>query len=890
MEVSEKKTKKDPEAGGPAPSSSSSSKDGDSRFKGERRQQYALWAHHMALVAAVSLVALGIFGILWSKSGTYKCKVRGRAISANLIRLGKTVDGKVGACVSRTSPKLNLNYTAPRAACCDPNGRSSKRKNLGGSVWIGTYCVLVGLFLFAFELNTSKTFGLWMPTDWIFYELGLSLNGILFVCASGLALCTRATCTAGLFSLVAGLAYSHAGRRKEAGDGGRSRRISRGGGGGKREGGYFPDAATAFWLVLFFGTNFIMFFYTLSVWIATIQSWERDLRNDDVRLDNCDECPDPNNKPYTRWRDECHLNRALVKHGPLSFWAPIAKAAGVTLNFDCSLLLLPVTRSVMIFLNNLASDYRSAQRRSAWFARTFESPFARYVPLSKNIEFHKLAVMTACFFAVLHTIAHFFNYWQSPSFTAARFAKWGWAGTTILTGGLILLAMFAIHTAALDVVRQAHFEIFWFAHHFFVLYYAMLLLHGPVFYWWALIPITLYLIERRSRVVRGSKAILVSRVEWIAPVLAIHFRPLDKADFDFQEGTYVLLNCPFISEAEWHPFTISSARGDLLTGSRVSLETGESVSRVNEKKFCPASKDQTNPSNWLDKDETAYHDFVSVHIKVQGSKTWTRKLKDYLEMMAPARAYPFHFTRRDDRGDLLLGRRIGPDSRQILRVDGPHAAPAVHYRHYGTVMIVGAGIGMTPCSSILTAMLKYRWRLNFKPEILHFYWVLAHADVQAFEWFVRRVADLEYELLKARESGAVSARNYCEINIYVTRAPKTPEPVPPMMMNAATTGESPSFTPEALWAELNAPRVPSSKQLETMADPNAPNRFQDTFVWNGRPDWKSIFSAVKHQRQHRDIGVCFCGTPVIGADLAKMCKLHTSPQDDCIFTLHKENF
>ena len=39
-----------------------------------------------------------------------------------------------------------------------------------------------------------------------------------------------------------------------------------------------------------------------------------------------------------------------------------------------------------------------------------------------------------------------------------------------------------------------------------------------------------------------------------------------------------------------------------------------------------------------------------------------------------------------------------------------------------------------------------------------------------------------------------------------------------------------------------------------------------------------------------DIGVCFCGAPVIGADLRGMCEKYSSVQEDCLFTLHKENF
>ena len=39
-----------------------------------------------------------------------------------------------------------------------------------------------------------------------------------------------------------------------------------------------------------------------------------------------------------------------------------------------------------------------------------------------------------------------------------------------------------------------------------------------------------------------------------------------------------------------------------------------------------------------------------------------------------------------------------------------------------------------------------------------------------------------------------------------------------------------------------------------------------------------------------DIGVCFCGAPVIGADLKTMCEKYSSVKEEVIFTLHKENF
>jgi NAD(P)H-flavin reductase len=127
--------------------------------------------------------------------------------------------------------------------------------------------------------------------------------------------------------------------------------------------------------------------------------------------------------------------------------------------------------------------------------------------------------------------------------------------------------------------------------------------------------------------------------------------------------------------------------------------------------------------------------------------------------MSPGQTFPYHFSRRDERGELQLGRRYGLDlggngDQPILRVDGPHAAPAEHYVNYKTVMIVGAGIGMTPCASVLTAMLKYRWRFGQPPEKLHFYWVVQHGEVDAFQWFLHLIAELEHEHFKQRANAS----------------------------------------------------------------------------------------------------------------------------------------
>merc|ERR1711871_1020785 len=183
--------------------------------------------------------------------------------------------------------------------------------------------------------------------------------------------------------------------------------------------------------------------------------------------------------------------------------------------------------------------------------------------------------------------------------------------------------------------------------------------------------------------------------------MAIYFRPLLKDTFKFKEGQYIHLNCPAISKSEWHPFTISSASEDLKQGPLIHVASGEAVVEVPKppatvwpvdarwKKYCRVSQDwrplQINaPHSLLDRSDVEYFDMISIHIKVMGPGSWTRKLKDYFQQLGPQDVdgeskFPIYFSRVDHRGDLVVGRQTGISGEPLIRIDGPHSAPAEHY-------------------------------------------------------------------------------------------------------------------------------------------------------------------------------------------------------------------
>jgi len=57
----------------------------------------------------------------------------------------------------------------------------------------------------------------------------------------------------------------------------------------------------------------------------------------------------------------------------------------------------------------------------------------------------------------------------------------------------------------------------------------------------------------------------------------------------------------------------------------------------------------------------------------------------------------------------------------------------------------------------------------------------------------------------------------------------------------------------------------------------------------GRPDWPGEFTSIAQTHGREDVGVVFCGAPMIAAALKENCE-KLSRKDGTIFRLHKENF
>jgi len=617
---------------------------------------------------------------------------------------------------------------------------------------------------------------------------------------------------------------------------------------------------------------------------------------------------------------------------------PGAKAMGQLLNLNCAILLTPVTHSLITKAHDITSIYGPPWLRWLSFV----------IPFDKAVTFHKACAkyfILPCVF--IHAVLHYFNYGRAPYYNAVlgtgvypatpKEASWGRTyGGFGLTGNVIVIAMFFIYCGAHERVKRAHYETFWNSHHWFIIFFTALFFHGSVFWQWALATTVPYAIDRLVvRIIcRGTKPFALARVFfWGKPgkpdVVTLQFENglSDKGakPMNYMEGHYLYLQCPHVESGvglqkvlkQWHPFTISSAPDEPVLEVNI---------RVNPSPHC-----------------------------------WTNQMANYLMLYDPERSGSIEFVSRNPTtGETTLGKVNGADGLPFFHVDGPHGAPSQHVFCYNSAMVVGAGIGVTPCSSIMRGVVNYRWKKGYTPNNLYFYWVARLSDLTTFKWLLVMLPELKATELVHNEYYAAEGQRADELRGRLAelkkarskdskeKPPAPPPALPPGWVETRAPGGQVYYvnqrTNETSWAPPTGPRaepLPQSAdaldaeifrvqaalreasythrklecclyltgakpdQLKQKADAKPDSQeemvnrlleVKDPLTGEpyirleaGRPKWDAEFKAVAQERGREDIGVIFCGAPMIAAALKENCEKHSS-KDGTIFRLHKENF
>lgn len=502
-----------------------------------------------------------------------------------------------------------------------------------------------------------------------------------------------------------------------------------------------------------------------------------------------------------------------------SVW--ISRGAGFVLTMDGTLILLPVCRTIMRWIR----------------------PKIRWIPLDENIWFHRQLAYAMLLFSILHTLAHYVNFFNvektqiRPGFAVDIHYKQPGG----ITGHVMLFCMLLMYTTAHHRIRQQSFETFWYTHHLFIPFFLGLYTHtvgcfvrdtaepfspfagkdfwehciGYLGWRWELFSGGFYLFERLYREIRAARETKITRVvRHPYDVVEIQF---DKPSFKYKAGQWLFLMVPSVSKYQWHPFTITS---------------------------CP------------------YDPYVSVHIRQVGD--FTRSVGDAL---GAGSAQSKLYDGVDPMGMYEVALQNGQQM-PTLRIDGPYGAPAEDVFENEIAVLIGTGIGVTPWAAIL----KNIWHLRNGPNPptrlrrVEFIWVCK--DTSSFEWFQTLLSSLESQSNDAARVPGSNGVEFLKIHTYLTQKLDM-DTTQNIVLNSVGADHDPLTE---LKSRTNFGRPNFQRLFETMRD--------------GILDRTYISGLEGSMRT--TVGVYFCGPSAAARDIHKACKTASVREVD--FRFWKEHF
>uniref|UniRef100_A0A8C9RUZ5 NAD(P)H oxidase (H2O2-forming) n=1 Tax=Scleropages formosus TaxID=113540 RepID=A0A8C9RUZ5_SCLFO len=433
----------------------------------------------------------------------------------------------------------------------------------------------------------------------------------------------------------------------------------------------------------------------------------------------------------------------------------------------------------------------------------------RYIPFDAAIDFHRWVAMSAIILTVVHCLGHLFNIYifsiSNLSILACLFPrvfvndgselpqKWSWwffETVPGITGILLLIILAIMYVFATHYFRRISFQGFWITHYLYMLVYILTVIHGS----YGLIQepqFYIYLIPP-GILFLVDKLISLNRKKVEITVLKAELLPSGVLYLEFKR-----------------PYGFTYRSGQWVRVACLALGT-----------------DEYHPFTLT---SAPHEETLSLHIRAVGP--WTSQLRE---------AY-------------------GPESLEQpgfypkLYLDGPFGEGHQEWKRYEVSVLVGAGIGVTPFTSILKDLVfKSSTRFKIRCKKVYFIWVTR--TQRQFEW----VSDV------IREVEEMDTQELVSVHIYITQLAEKFDLRTTMLYVCERHFQK-------LW----------NRSLFTGL--RAITHF-------GRPPFSSFLSSL--QEVHPEvgkIGVFSCGPPGLTKNMEKACQ-QMNKRDRAHFVHHYENF
>uniref|UniRef100_F6TZ83 NADPH oxidase 4 n=1 Tax=Macaca mulatta TaxID=9544 RepID=F6TZ83_MACMU len=510
-------------------------------------------------------------------------------------------------------------------------------------------------------------------------------------------------------------------------------------------------------------------------------------------------------------------------HQMLGLGLCLSRASASVLNLNCSLILLPMCRILLAFL-------RGSQKVPSRRTRRL---------LDKSRTFHITCGVTICIFSGVHVAAHLVNALNfsvnySEDFVELNAARYRNEDprkllfTTVpgLTGVCMVVVLFLMITASTYAIRVSNYDIFWYTHNLFFVFYMLLMLH-----------VSGGLLKYQTNLdTHPPGCISLNRTSSqnisLPEYFPEHFHEPFPEEFskpeEFTQNTFVKI-C-----MEEPRFQANFPQTWLWISGPLCLYCAERLYRyIRSNKPVTIISVISHPSDVMEirmvkenfkarpgQCPTETKATFGVHLKIVGD--WTERFRDLLlpPSSQDSEILPFIQSRNYPK----------------LYIDGPFGSPFEESLNYEISLCVAGGIGVTPFASILNTLLD-DWK-PYKLRRLYFIWVCR--DIQSFRWFADLLCMLHNKFWQENRP------DYVNIQLYLSQTDGIQKII----------GEK--------YHALNSR------------------------LFIGRPRWKLLFDEIAKYNRGKTVGVFCCGPNSLSKTLHKLSNQNNSYGTR--FEYNKESF
>ncbi|KAK9167845.1 hypothetical protein Scep_003036 [Stephania cephalantha] len=431
--------------------------------------------------------------------------------------------------------------------------------------------------------------------------------------------------------------------------------------------------------------------------------------------------------------------------------------------------------------------------------------------------------------------------------------EWKNIGVANLPGVISLLAGLFMWVTSLHPVRKKYFELFFYTHQLYVVFFVFLALHvGDFIFSMAAGGIFIFVLDRFLRFCQSRKTVGIISATCF-PCGTVELVLSKPKNLQYNALSFIFIQVRELSWLQWHPFSVSSSPLD-----------GEN--------------------------------HIAVLIKVLGD--WTKKLRDNISSISeePPKELP-----------------LQPRSLITVSVEGPYGHESAYHLKYENLVLVAGGIGVSPFLAILrdifhhvaeskpclTEKVLLVWSVKKSDELC----LLSSSELEAICPFFSAKLHLEIQIYVtqesefrvADESGKVCKSVNCSYFSTVARSDMSG------LVGTGNNAWSGTYVIIStigsviifgglvvlLWhfrdrggsfkeSVSNSGKIEKVSYNETMKSTGAPQAITletSTRTHYGcRPDFRGIFNSISEEWGHVDVGVIVCGPQSLQSSVAKECR------------------